>query len=144
MEYANTVDCRLGPMGPALQTLKLAITRKTYCRVSLEPSMSSTYPPLFSKTLTAWYASKCIGFTIKHSRDGQTNIQLYHDDPFNNYPDAELPHLLIMPGELGVRTAHEEPIETFEVPEVMDYKGLTRVLLEQFPEELMFLNKVKG
>ena len=144
MEYANTVDCRLGTMGPALQTLKLAITRKTYCRVSLDQSMSSTYPPLFSKTLTAWYASKCIGFTIKHSRDGQTNIQLYHDDPFNNYPDAELPHLLIMPGELGVRTAHEEPIETFEVPEVMDYKGLTRVLLEQFPEELMFLNKVKG
>lgn len=144
MEHMETIDFRLGKMGPALETLKLAITRKTFCKVSIEPGMSSTYPPVFSKTLTAWYVSKCIGFTIKHDRNGQTDIQLYHDDPFNNYPDAELPHLLIMPGELGVRTAKDEPVETFEVPEVMDYKGLTRVLLEQFPDELMFLNKVKG
>lgn len=139
----ETIDLRLGETGRALSALEFNLAKITPCKISLEPNMAQN-PPMFSKTLTVWHEKDSIGFTIKHSRDGETNIHLYHDNPFDTLPDCVEPHLMLTPGELGARTVKDGPVETFEVPEELDYKGLIRVLLEQFPDELAFLNVLDG
>lgn len=139
----ETIDLRLGETGRALSVLEFNLAKIMSCNVSLEPSMTQN-PPMFSKTLTVWHEKDSIGFTIKHSRDGETIIHLYRVNPFDNLADSDEPHLTLTSGELGVRTMIDGTVETFEVPEVLDYKELIQLLLEQFPEELVFVNVLNG
>lgn len=88
--------------------------------------------------------SQKYGANIRINPDGGVDVRLLNEPlaGWSGRASWDLVHLTISPSGKGVRIFHGEEDGTFLVLETLDAKGLIKLLVTQYPEELHYLTKL--
>lgn len=98
----------------------------------------------YKERMSFFLPSQKYGANIHINPDGGVDVRLLNEPlaGWSGRASWDLVHLTISPSGKGVRIFHGEEDGTFLVLETLDAKGLIKLLVTQYPEELHYLTKL--